>query len=204
MGKGIAYKHSHFMLYAEEHFQIHKWEVTCRVPHGVQLSALEEFAEEHHATVYLNEENSRAYFEITLGSFNEAKRLKDSLGEYNACNIACEKVPDPDWDHVSFDAFLNEVAALFDTDVFGRRYLSNEIYVFAETDLLEIGIDTSGATPCLFVAPKKYTDHDREIPFCVDHTVQNAFNLLIESYNIFSYPTSAWTSEKLTKYERNA
>ena len=84
------------------------------------------------------------------------------------------------------------------------KYLrsGHEADIFAYTNRLEIGWDSSGGFPCLFVEPQVWHRSNQvlgwhtPIPFKIGREVQTAFRRLIRLYpNYWRYPTSGYTSK---------
>jgi len=120
-----------------------------------------------------------------------------------------------DYDHFYFklqleDEFLESVANAFGTShEKSGNYIGRNLQIIAETDRLEVGIDSSGGIPCIFAQPKTYVPWNafgllNEKEYNIRRDVIKAFSHLIKLYNgygkklnddpMFRYPTSAWTS----------
>lgn len=103
------------------------------------------------------------------------------------------------------DDFLHDIAGAFGTELEQHpSWIGREARIIAETDRLQVGIDSSGGLPCIFVQPKTYvpwnsTDPFNEKDYNIRRDVTKAFTALIKLYSgqkdpMFRYPTSAWTS----------
>lgn len=129
---------------------------------------------------------------------------------------------DDDWEH-----FKQQVADAFGASNDIEIYKENEVYLYAETDRLYIGVDRSGAdgSPCIFLEAKMWTTtritreggftyyHDTEHEYKIDRDAERGFNRLIKSYgNLIEYWTTGYTAAaygpkkdgSFVKYERKA
>lgn len=108
-----------------------------------------------------------------------------------------------EFDEEAWGDFLAEIVVAFNAwELSNEKWLDREKRIYAETDRLSIGIDSSGGSPCVFVEPKTYTRQvwGDEFEYKIWREVERGFNKLLALYpGIFRYWTTAWTSEPYTK-----
>lgn len=115
---------------------------------------------------------------------------------------------DDDFDDNEYSEFKDEIQGSFDSKhgvefLPRQKSLGDDAHIFADCDLFSVGIDTGGGLACVFVTPKTYDNGNEEVPYRIDGSVQNAFNCLIaDRPEFFKFPTSDFTSEVLTSYDR--
>ncbi len=133
------------------------------------------------------------YQEVFYG-YNESPNMCPNCGK--KLNVSYE------FDNFFYEDFKAHVALLTKADKIAK-WIDREAYIFAETEKMEIGIDTSGGLTALFVKPKTYFHNfsEEEKEYTIHKIVKKAFNNLIKEYkDMFRSPTSAWTSEHITQY----
>lgn len=106
---------------------------------------------------------------------------------------------DMEFDDLAWREFKEEALKQFKADEI-RQYKDREAVYFGETDRLLVGLDYSGGMPALFVEPKTYCRGVCERKYQIAREVKRAFNKLIQAFNCFYWPTTAWTVEKLARY----
>lgn len=108
-----------------------------------------------------------------------------------------------------WENFLNLAAECFDAyrwDVPVQDYFPyhRDIYLFADTDRLVLGINFSGGLPALFVHPKTYTHISGvEKEYLIRKYVIQGFNALIkalDSNEILRHSSGSWMSYPASKY----
>lgn len=117
---------------------------------------------------------------------------------------------DGEWDEEAQSDFREEVAKALGAEVIAKRWTDREAYIFAESDRLEVGIDNGGGGPCVFVQPKTYEVWRKidgkgggyvEQEYSIARIVNRGFNKLCRQWkNMWSVPTSAWTSMEIEQY----
>lgn len=107
-------------------------------------------------------------------------------------------------DDLLFDEYIEEIkysfCAAFKCDLYTKMDYSagRKAFYFAESDRLKLGIDISGALPCIFIEPLTYEASPyTEKEYKVSRDVERAFSKIRQFWRgnpVLRKAVSAWTS----------